>query len=498
MIGFLFGIFFQGLSTTCAATNAPPQLNWQASSQSKQARLGVSFAPVIKLVAPSVVNIFSSMTIRERAFPNPFSGDPFPRRFFGDDMEEIPTRERRAQGLGSGVIVSRDGYILTASHVVEGAERVKVGMASGNKEYEAKVIGTDPATDIAVLKVEAGDLPAIPVADTEHLEVGDIVLAIGNPFGFGQTVTMGIVGAVGRGGFELNDYENFIQTDAAINPGNSGGALVDAEGRLVGINTAIFSRTGGNQGVGFAVPFSMARYVMDRIIAEGKVKRGFLGVDIQPLNPELAREFKFPEQSSGALVGEVRPGSAAAKAGIREGDLIMEFNGQKVTDPRTLRLLVAQTAPGGKVPLRILRHDSGNKAVEKNVTVTLMEMPQEFTSDRRRPGPGERVEPSKRDALDGVEVTDLDARTRRRFGIPNDVQGALVASVSPDSEAAEAGVTAGDIIVEINRQPVRNADAAVALSERLTGGQVLLRVWSSGGDGTGGTHYVVVKNPKRN
>ena len=227
-----------------------------------------------------MVNIYSTVTIRER--PNPLLNDPFFRQFFGDDSGgQSQPRTHREQGLGSGVIVSPDGYILTANHVVEGADKVKVALASGEKEFDAKIIGTDSATDTAVLKVEGKDLPAITIADSDKLEVGDVVLAIGNPFGVGQTVTMGIVSGLGRGGFGINNYENFIQTDAAINVGNSGGPLVDAEGRLVGINTWIISRSGGSQGLGFAVPVNMARYVMERLISEGKVTRGYLGLGLQ-------------------------------------------------------------------------------------------------------------------------------------------------------------------------------------------------------------------------
>jgi len=487
-----------GESAQAEPKASPPRLNIQEAPLSRDVKAGTSFAPVVKKVGPTVVNIYSSMTIRERPTANPFSGDPFFRRFFGDDFgDQAQPRERKAQSLGSGVIVSQDGYILTANHVVEGADKVKVALASGEKEFEAEVIGTDPPTDVAVLKIEAKNLPAIAIADSEKLEVGDVVLAIGNPFGVGQTVTMGIVSAVGRGGLDINAYENFIQTDAAINLGNSGGALVDAEGRLVGINTAIFSRSGGNVGVGFAVPINMARYVMDRITTEGKVTRGFLGINIQPLTPALAKEFNLPDESSGVLVGGASPDSAAEKAGLKDGDVILEFNGKKVTDPRSLQLLVAQTAPGTKVTLRILRSEAGDKPAEKSVTATLQELPREALSPTGRGGPGEHRQ-SDKDALDGVEVTDLDARTRRSLDIPTNIRGALVVNVDQDSSSAEAGLRAGDIILEMNRQPVRNADEAVALSEKVKGDRVLLRVWSQGGGGgLGGTHYVVVNNSKR-
>src|SRR5713101_4186123 len=298
----------------------------------RETRMTSSFAPVVKRVAPSVVNVFTTKTVRNQ-YPEmmPFPDDPFFRRFFGEPFGgEQPRRQPRKfkeRSLGSGVVVTKDGYILTNNHVVDGADEVKVSLAKDKKEYTAKIAGRDPKTDIAVLKIEAKDLPFVTFADSDKIEVGDVVLALGNPFGIGQTVTMGIVSAVGRGGMGIEAYEDFIQTDAAINPGNSGGALIDAEGRLIGINTAIVSRSGGNQGVGFAVPISMARYVMDRITTEGKVTRGFLGINIQPLTPALAKEFNLPDESSGVLVGGASPDSAAEKAGLKDGDVILEFNG---------------------------------------------------------------------------------------------------------------------------------------------------------------------------
>jgi len=299
-----FAPFARMVHAASPRTNPPPKLNVQETPLSRDVRAGTSFAPVIKKVAPSVVNIYSTMTIKERPVPNPFFNDPFFRRFFGEDFgEQMQPREPQAQSLGFGVVVSADGYVLTANHGVEGADKVKVALASGEKEFDAKVIGTDPPTDVAVLKIDAKNLPAVTIAESEKLEVGDVVLAIGNPFGVGQTVTMGIISALGRGELGITGYENFIQTDAAINPGNSGGALVDAEGRLVGINTAILSRSGGNMGVGFAVPIDMARYVMDRLIKEGKVTRGYLGINIQRLTPSLAKKFNLPDESSGVLVG---------------------------------------------------------------------------------------------------------------------------------------------------------------------------------------------------
>jgi serine protease Do len=308
---------------------------------------------------------------------------------------------------------------------------------------------------------------------------------------------MGIVSAVGRGGFGINGYENFIQTDAAINPGNSGGALVDAEGRLIGINTAILSRSGGYQGVGFAVPVNMARFVMDQLVTYGKVSRGYLGINIQPLTPDLAKEFRLPDESSGVLVGGVSPNSAAAKAGVEDGDVITELDGKKITDPRSLQLLVAQSRPGTRVTLRLLHGENEGKPVEKTVTATLAALPQEALAamggGNGQNAPGRS---SGGDVLDGVEVADLDAATRRQFDIPQSVKGVLVASVDEDSYAAEAGLRAGDVIVAIGRKTVRSAQEAVDLSEKIKGTKVLLRVWSKSGGGSGGTRYLVVENGK--
>ena len=472
-----------------AKANRLPKLTIEETPINRDLKAATSVAPVIKKVAPSVVNIYSTVTIHERA--NPLFSDPLFRRFFGEQFgDQSQPRTHHEQSLGSGVIVSSDGYILTANHVVEGADKVKVALASGEKEFDAKVIGTDPATDTAVLKVDGKDLPAATIADSDKLEVGDVVLAIGNPFAVGQTVTMGIVSALGRGGFGINNYENFIQTDAAINPGNSGGALVDAEGRLVGINTWIISRTGGFQGLGFAVPINMARYVMERLISDGKVTRGYLGLWLQPeMTPGLAKQFNLPNLN-GALVTTVDPDSPAAKAGIKEGDFVIEFNGQKVKDMRSFRLMVSQSAPGRKVTLRFLRDGK-----EKTLTATLGEMPKEALARSGELQPGERGQ-SKTDALDGVEVTDLDAQARREGNVPGNVHGALVTKMDQDSNAAEAGLHEGDVIIEIDWHPVRGADDAVALSEKAKGDQILLRVWR-GGDGRGGMLFLPVNNTKR-
>jgi serine protease Do len=456
------------------------------------------------------VTIYSTKTVRQNLGMSPFD-DPLFRRFFGfgdgEDEDGAPAprgrgrrgqqppggRTQKEQSLGSGVIVSADGYILSNNHVVEGADEVKVALSGSDDEFVAKVIGTDPQTDVSVLKIDAKNLQPVTMTDSDHLQVGDVVLAVGNPFGVGQTVTMGIVSAVGRGGFGIVDYEDFIQTDASINPGNSGGALVDAEGRLVGINTAIISRTGGNMGIGFAVPINMVRHVMNTIITNGKVTRGYLGILLAPeISPALAKQFGLKERT-GALVNDVGPNTPASKAGIKSGDVITEFNGRKVPDQRQLRLWVSQSEPNTKVTLKVLRDGK-----TQTINATLGELPTEelatLGSGRNRPD-AQR----KSDALDGVEFGDIDRATRRQSNIPNNVEGALVTSVDPDSNAAEAGLRQGDVILEINKQKVRNADDAVALGDKVKSDEsVLLRVWTPGrGFGGGSTRYLVIEPPKK-
>ncbi len=441
----------------------------------RETKLTSSFAPVVKRVAPSVVNVFTTKTVKN-SYPEmtPFFDDPFFRRFFGEPFGgEQPRRQPRKfkeRSLGSGVIVTKDGYILTNNHVVDGADEVKVSLAKDKKEYTAKIAGRDPKTDIAVLKIDATDLPFVTFADSDKIEVGDVVLALGNPFGIGQTVTMGIVSAVGRGGMGIEAYEDFIQTDAAINPGNSGGALVDAEGRLIGINTAILSRSGGNQGVGFAVPVNLARSVMEQIIEKGKVVRGFLGVSLQELSPELAKQFNVPDHTGGALVGEVTDKGAAAEAGLKSGDVIIELNGKPVKDRRNLQLSVARLAPGDKATVKVLRDGK-----EKTFTATLKEWPdQKLASDTSR------SQENENDALHGVAVGEIDAAARSQFNIPDHVKGALITEVDPNSASYEAGLRPGDVVQEIDHKGVPNADEAGELSKHVKTKHVLVRVWTHG------------------
>ncbi len=349
------------------ARDAGPSLNVDTKPIVRNAKAVTSYAPVIKKVAPSVVNIYSTVNVPVR----PFMNDPFFRRFFGNPPGNGNGNRqytRPETSLGSGVIVSPNGYILTANHVVDGADKIKVAMGNNaNKQFTATVVGADPATDVAVLKIDTNNLPAVTLGDSDQVEVGDVVLAVGNPFGVGQSVTMGIVSALGRRSPEAQGYviQNFIQTDAAINPGNSGGALVDAEGRLIGINTMIESSSEGNEGVGFAVPVNLARNVMERLVSGGKVTRGYLGIKMQDMDADLAQQFNLSAQS-GVLVDDVMTNGPAGKAGIKSGDVIVSFNGKKVEDGRGLQLAVSECSPGSAATVTLIRNGA-----KKSVTVKL-------------------------------------------------------------------------------------------------------------------------------
>ena len=472
-------------------TPSAPQIKIESAPLDRELHGVTSFAPIVKKAAPSVVNISSSRMVRERPMRNPFQDDPIFRQFFGDPSPDSDReRMRREQSLGSGVIVSTDGYILTANHVVKDADEIHVSIADTKKEYTAKVIGADPQIDVAVLKINATGLPAITLADSDQLEVGDIVLAIGNPFDVGQSVTMGIVSGLGRNGLGFNRYENFIQTDAAINPGNSGGALVDAEGRLIGINSGIESSSRGNEGVGFAVPINMARRSMERLISGGKITRGYLGVFPQDITPGLAEQFNLSDQN-GALVGDVLPDAPAEKAGIKPGDVITEFDGKQINDANSLRLLASETSPGTKVTVKLLRNGR-----EKDVTVTLGELPAQAMQNENGQN-GDNPDNSKMDGLEGVTVSDLNQDARQALQAPDNLHGAVVVDLDENSNSAEAGLQKGDVIVEINRQPVTSADDAVKLCRQAKGDKILLKVWHRDGDSSS-THYLSVDNTKKN
>src|SRR3989344_1192644 len=323
-----------------------------------------SYSIAAKKAMPAVVNIFTS----KKAAPNPnqqFMDDPLFRHFFGDQFDN---EQRSENSLGSGVIVSSEGYILTNHHVVESADEIEVALADG-RNFPARIVGTDPETDLAVLKVDAKGLPAITFAPAEKLDVGDVVLAIGNPFGVGQTVTQGIISAMGRSHLGINTFENFIQTDASINPGNSGGALIDTEGNLVGINSAIYSRSGGSMGIGFAIPVSLAKQVMEQIIRQGSVTRGWIGIEAQDITPELAESFKL-KHDHGALIAGILSGSPAERAGLKPGDILLEIDGRKVSDSSSMLNLISVLKPDKKAALKIARDEK-----EINITVLIGKRP---------------------------------------------------------------------------------------------------------------------------
>ena len=406
-----------------------------------------NFVEVAKAVTPSVVNISTTRTSRgpEGHGFAPFD-DPFFRKFFGDELFrrfEAP-KDRRERSLGSGVIADPNGYIITNNHVVSKADEIKV-LLGDKRELKAKVVGTDPKTDVAVIKVDAQSLPVVPWADSDKLQVGEYVLAIGNPFGLNQTVTMGIVSAVGRANVGIAEYEDFIQTDAAINPGNSGGALVNARGELIGINTAIFSQSGGYMGIGFAVPSNMVRSVMEQLIKGGKVIRGYLGVSIQELSQELAKQFGATE-SRGVLITDVLGDSPAKRGKLERGDVIVEYDGHAVVNPTQFRNLVAQTPVGKKVHVKFLR---GGKEREQEVTV--VEQPLTLA---RVGGETDEEESRVDGVLAGVEVRELSSDIVKRFSVPRDKTGVVVVRVAQSSAAEEAGLRAGDVITEINRKPI--------------------------------------------
>jgi len=460
----------------CVSTSA-----FSAATQetpSMQPGVIASFSPVVEKVAPSVVTVFTTQTVSRTQAPFPFSDDAL-RQFFGG---QLPQRQGKQtlQGLGSGVIVSPDGYILTANHVVSGAEEIMIGLGTELRKYKAKKVGTDPGTDVALLKIDEKNLPGITFADSDKARAGDIVLAVGNPFGLRQTVTMGIISAVGRGGMGIVDYENFIQTDAAINMGNSGGALVDIKGELLGINTAIFSRSGGNQGVGFAIPANLARDVMQSLREKGRVVRGYIGASVQTLTPELAEAMKLKGQPTGALVGEVAAKTPSEKAGMKTGDVITAVNGKKISDARELRLMIGSMAPGSKAQIQVNREGQ-----TKMFDVQLAEMPAGVTEEG---GPEasteESAQPEKTTVFGGVAVADITDDIRTALNLTKDVQGAVIAEVDADSPAGKAGLREGDVIQEVNKQPVKNAKELVAASKKLKPNEkILIRVYSQGRSG---------------
>jgi serine protease Do len=445
-------------------SKASLDLKFDNSPLNRDVKLGNSFAPIVKSVTPSVVKVFVTTSQRQMSGADM---EQF-RRFFGpmfpdfDQQQQIPNQH----ALGSGVIVSPNGYILTNNHVIENAKDIQLALSDG-RSFTAKLVGTDPQTDVALLKIEADNLPVLTLADSDAVEIGDVVLAIGNPFGIGQTVTEGIVSAKDRRTDGDKD-EDFIQTDAAINPGNSGGALVDTQGRLVGINTSILSRTGGNQGIGFAVPSNLARWVMDSLVKNGKVTRGFLGVVIQELTPDLAKAFKV-NRSIGALISEVSPNGPADAAGLKNGDVVVQYDSKPVESAMQLKLRVAETSPGTSVPVEVDRAGE-----TKTLSVVVKERAGTTVAQNNAP------KSSEQGSLNGVTVGDLSQALRSELKIPNTVQGAVIEEVDPSSPSYEAGVREGDVITEINHRPIKSAQEAVDATSGKPNGATLVKLYRNG------------------
>lgn len=431
-------------------------------------RTGQAMAEITEAVKPAVVNISTTRTEKITESPlAPFYEDPLFKRFFGErfGQPQLP-KERKTMSLGSGVIVSPDGFILTNNHVIKNADKIKV-ILSDKREFDGKVIGTDPKTDLAVIKIEATGLPTIAWGDSDKLRIGEIVIAIGNPYRLNQTVTMGIVSAVGRANVGIADYEDFIQTDAAINPGNSGGALVNARGELVGINTAIFSTTGGYQGIGFAIPSNMAKAVMKSLIEKGKVIRGWLGVSIQPITPELAQQFQLKEEH-GSLVADVVEGSPAEKAGIMRGDVIIEYDGKKVDEPYHLRNMVANTPPGTETKVKVIR--DGKVEI---LNVVIGELPLEEAKEEAKIGKYEN-------ALKGVVVQNLTPDIYKQLNIPERIRGVVITSIDPESPSAMR-LQSGDVIIEVNRKATPNVNEYEKVVSQIKPGEdILLLIFRQG------------------
>ncbi|HXF13250.1 MAG TPA: DegQ family serine endoprotease [Terriglobales bacterium] len=452
--------------------------------------LSNGFASVLKPVLPAVVNIHSSKVVKSRQQTMPFFNDPFFQQFFGDQGggQMMPQRQRE-ESLGSGVIITSDGTILTNNHVVDGATDIKVGL-SDKREFTAKVVGTDSNTDIAVLKINATDLPTMKFGDSSDLHVGDIVLAVGDPYGIGETATMGIVSATGRSGLGIENYEDFIQTDASINPGNSGGALVNLHGNLVGINTAILSNgegfggQGGNEGIGFAIPINMAHSVMEQLVAHGKVQRGFIGVQLNPtdIDSALAKQFGL-SQPGGALIAGVEPNTPASKAGLKSGDIILKVNGQSVETNNDLRLRISQTQPGTPVKLEVFRD---GKTFDTDLTLAEYP-PDNGTANNSTPAQGSE---GSSGGLKGVQVQSLTSDLSAQLKLPTGTHGVVITSVDPDSAAAAANLDRGDVIEEVNHKQVTSIDSYRQAVASAAGQSMLLLVYDSQ---RGGTEYVVVQ-----
>lgn len=476
LTGFLLGgIFYYIIEKTLA----PPSLSSSFIPRVPKQILETSraFSEIVSSVSPAVVNISTTKTVRRDAAP--FQDDPFfdlfrPFQDFG------APRKWKEQSLGSGVIISGDGYIITNNHVVEQSDEIRVILAD-KRSFKGRIVGADPKTDIAIVKISASGLPTARWGDSDKLQVGEFVLAIGNPFGLSNTVTMGIISAVGRANVGIADYEDFIQTDAAINPGNSGGPLVNIKGELIGINTAIFSRSGGYQGIGFAVPSDMARVVFDQLLKQGKIVRGWLGVTIQELTPELSAKFGLKD-SRGALVSDVSKGSPAEKAGVLRGDIILEFNGKEIKGVAGLRNTVSQSRIGSEATVKILRNGK-----EYKLNVIVDELPKEAAAAPQEP----TTEDVRKNAFSGITVMELTKEIARQLGFGSDEKGVVIVKVEQGSAGDDAGLKKGDIIQEIDKKKIRNLEEFKRIASAIHPGDTTLLFINRGGKRS----YITINNP---
>lgn len=444
LFSILFNLFLYGTICASSATPYPDEV----------------IANVVQKVLPSVVNISSEKTVMVQQ--SPLFSDPFFRDFFGGGVP----REQVQRALGSGVIVSDDGYIITNNHVVGGADRVEVRLADG-RIFSARIIGTDPQSDVAVIKIDTRDLPAVTIGDSAGLRIGTFVFAVGNPFGLEQTVTFGIISALGRTGLGITDYENFIQTDASINPGNSGGALVNMRGELIGINTAILSRSGGSVGIGFAIPVNLAMNIKNSLLKYGKVVRGWLGVSVQEITPKIADALEL-DAVKGVLVTGVGEDSPAAKAGLKRGDIIRTINAKPVNKTSAVRFMVAEVTPGSEVTLSIVRDGK-----QKKLSVVVGDLSKALS-------PQDRLLIENNKFLAGGTISDIPPAVREELRIGDDIQGVFVLDVKHSSPAESTGLRPGDIIIRVNGRKTRSLQELTGLLEQLAGRKLSISIFRQG------------------
>lgn len=468
---YILCVCILALSNLCAidfleAPKAQKRINPQVGNDTIY-----SFNSSIEEAKKAVVNISTQKNVSNQIPNHPMFNDPFFQQFFGDIYGQIP-KDRIERSLGSGVIISSNGYIITNNHVIEDADKVLVSLSNSTKEYIAKVVGTDARSDLAVIKIDVNNLSPISFADSSNVLIGDVVFAIGNPFGVGESITQGIVSALNKSGIGINDYENFIQTDASINPGNSGGALVDSRGALIGINTAILSRTGGNHGIGFAIPSDMVKKIAKELVEKGSIKRGFLGVGIQDISKDLKESYG---DNTGAVVISLEPQSPAAKAGLMVWDLITHVNGKKVSSAAELRNLIGLLSPNERVVVKFIRDKQ-----ERVAQITLAEL----LDDKSKPSsPATQNTPSGA-GIEGLSVEELTPALKQKYRIPNNIEGVIISRVNPNSKAKEAGFEVGDIIAQVENISIKKpADLSNAFA-RLKGKNKRVLVYSSSGTKT--------------